>query len=98
MNSLLKEEYLKIIFMKKVGVVVLLIGLSFTLITTLGLMISEHAAYPARYEIFQIKVRPHVWEPMVGTILVLIGTGMYKIAKKAEVKTRIEFRSHAKVM
>jgi len=76
--------------MKKIGIIILLIGLLFTLITTFGVLVYENADPGS---MAQIKIHHRVWEPMVGTILILIGTGMYKAAKKSKVKNPMPTRS-----
>jgi hypothetical protein len=72
--------------MKKTGIIILLIGLLFTLITTFGLLVKEHVTDPAKIEMAQLKVHHRVWEPMLGAILIMVGVGMYKVGKKGQVK------------
>ena len=72
--------------MKKTGIIILSIGLLFTLITTFGLLVKEHVTDPGKVEVAQIKIHHRIWEPMLGAILIIIGAGMYKVGKKGEVK------------
>lgn len=72
--------------MKKTGVIILSIGLLFTLGTTLGILVKERVTDPRKTEMAQIKITHRIWEPMVGAILIIVGTGMYKVGKKGEVK------------
>jgi len=72
--------------MKKSGIIILSIGLLFTLITTFGLLVKERVTDPGKIEMAQLKIHHRVWEPMLGAILIVIGVGMYKVGKKAEVK------------
>ena len=75
--------------MKKTGIVILSIGLLFTLITTIDILKKERVTDPAKIELAQLKVHHRIWEPMLGAILVMIGAGMYKAGKKAEAKMAI---------
>jgi len=72
--------------MKKTGIIILSIGLLFTLITTFGILVKERVTDPEKIEMAQLKVQHRVWEPMLGAILIIIGASMYKVGKKAEVK------------
>jgi hypothetical protein len=73
-------------FMKKTGIIILSIGLLFTLITTFGILVKERVTDPRKIEMAQIKITHRIWEPMIGAILIIIGTGMYKVGKKGELK------------
>jgi len=72
--------------MKKTGIIILSIGLLFTLITTFSLLVKERVTDPEKIEIAQTKIHHRIWEPMLGTILIMIGVGMYKVGKHDEVK------------
>ncbi|HEV8515319.1 MAG TPA: hypothetical protein VGQ59_18680 [Cyclobacteriaceae bacterium] len=72
--------------MKKTGIIILSIGLLFTLITTFGILVKERVTDPKKVEMAQIKIDHLVWEPMLGAILIMIGVGLYKMGKKGEVK------------
>jgi hypothetical protein len=74
--------------MKKIGIIIFSIGLLLTIIT-FGLLVSERRANSERTA--QIKIHHQVWKPMLGTILIVIGVGIYKAAKKDEAKNGIEF-------
>ena len=73
--------------MKKTGIIILAIGLLFTLITTIGILVKERITDPGKVEMAQLKVHHLVWEPMFGVILIMIGAGMYKAGKKEVIKT-----------
>jgi hypothetical protein len=74
--------------MKKIGIIILSIGLLFTL-TTFGLLVNKRANPEGTA---QIKIHHEVWKPMLGAILIVIGVGIYKVAKKDEAKNNgIEF-------
>ena len=72
--------------MKKTGIIILAIGLLFTLITTLGILVKEQVTDPGKIEMAQVKVAHRVWEPMVGVILIIIGACMYKVGKKGVIR------------
>jgi len=72
--------------MKKTGIIILSIGLLFTLITTFGILVKERVTDSRKIEMAQIKITHRIWEPMIGAILIMIGTCMYKVGKKDEVK------------
>ncbi len=72
--------------MKKTGIIILSIGLLFTLITTFSLLVKERVTDPGQIEIAQTKIHHRIWEPMLGAILIMIGVGMYKVGKKDELK------------
>ena len=72
--------------MKKTGIIILSIGLLLTLITIFGILVKERVTDPRKIEMAQVKIDHLVWEPMLGAILIMIGTGMYKVGKKSEVK------------
>jgi len=72
--------------MKKTGIIILLIGLLFTVMTIVGLLVKETVTDPAKIEIAQIKIHHRIWEPMFGAILVIIGVSVYKVGQK---KTRL---------
>jgi len=72
--------------MKKTGIIILSIGLLFTLMTTFGILVNERVTDPRKIEMAQIKISHRVWEPMLGAILVMIGVGMYKVGKRREIK------------
>ena len=72
--------------MKKTGVIILSIGLLFTLITTFGILVKERVTDPRKIEMAQIKIHHRVWQPMLGAILIIIGVSLYKVGKKSEVK------------
>ena len=69
--------------MKKTGIIILSIGLLFTLITTLGILVKERVTDPGKIEMAQLQVHHRVWEPMLGAILIMVGAGMYKVGKKS---------------
>jgi len=72
--------------MKKTGVIILSIGLLFTLITTFGILVKERVTDTGKIEMAQIKIHHRVWQPMLGAILIIIGVSLYKVGKKSEVK------------
>ena len=72
--------------MKKTGIIILSIGLLFTLITTLGILVKERVTDPGKIEMAQLKVRHRVWEPMFGVIMIMVGAGMYKAGKKGVIR------------
>jgi len=76
--------------MKKIGVIVLLIGLLFTIATTFRVVMREYADPGSAA---QIKIHHVAWEPMFGTILIVTGACMYKVGRKNEVKSRFQFRN-----
>jgi len=82
--------------MKKIGIILCLTGFLFTLITTFSVLVNEHVEDPKIIEMANLKIHLQVWEPMVGTLLIIVGAGMYKVAKKERTKNRIEFPKYVK--
>jgi hypothetical protein len=72
--------------MKKTGIIILSIGLLFTLLTTFGILAKERVTDPGKIEMAQIKIHHRIWEPMLGAILIMVGAGIYKVGKKGEVR------------
>ena len=72
--------------MKKTGVIILIIGLLFTIFTTFGLLVKERVTNPSKIENAQIKIHHRIWEPMVGAIVIIIGVFVYKVGQKDKVK------------
>jgi hypothetical protein len=72
--------------MKKTGIIILSIGLLFTLITTVGILMKERITDPGKIEMAQIQVHHRVWEPMFGAILIMTGVCMYKVGKKSVIR------------
>jgi len=68
--------------MKKTGIIILLTGLLFTVITIVSLLVKETVTDPAKIETAQLKIHHRIWEPMLGAIIVFIGVGMYKVGQK----------------
>jgi len=62
--------------MKKTGIIILSIGLLFTLMTTFGILVNERVTDPRKIEMAQIKISHRIWEPMKGEILVITGVWM----------------------
>jgi len=63
------------------------IGLLFTVYTTSRLLVEEHVTDPTRKGAEQVKIHHQIWEPLLGSIMVMVGVGIYMISrKKAEAK------------
>jgi len=71
--------------MKRTGIIILSIGLLFTISTIVGLLIQERITDPDRIETEQIKIHHRIWEPMLGAMLVIIGVSIYKVGNKSKI-------------
>ena len=71
--------------MKKLGIIILSIGLLFTLFTVFGLLTKERITDESKIEAAQIKIHHQIWEPLVGGIVFIIGVGIYIVGKKKKV-------------
>ena len=81
--------------MKKTGIIILSIGLLFTIFTTIGLLVKEHVTDPAKIDMAQIKIHHRIWEPMLGAMAIVIGVLVYKAGRKSDspLSLRISKRS-----
>ena len=70
--------------MKNTGIIILTIGLLFTLFTTFGLLLNERTVVQSKIETVQTKMHLHFWEPMLGAITIIVGGLLYKAGKKGE--------------
>jgi len=71
--------------MKRTGIIILSIGLLFTISTIIVLLIQERITDPERKEMAQTKIHHFIWEPMLGAMLVIIGVGIYKVGNKSKI-------------
>ena len=72
--------------MKNSGIVILSIGLLFTLLTTFGVLSEEHVLSSSKIEAVQEKIHHQIWEPLVGGVMVIIGVGIYMMGRKEKVE------------
>ena len=72
--------------MKNSGIVIFSIGLLFTLLTTFALLSEEHALSLGNSEVIQEKIQHHIWEPLAGGVVVIIGGGLYMMGRKEKIQ------------
>jgi hypothetical protein len=72
--------------MKNSGIVILSIGLLFTLLTTFGLLSEEHGLGSNKIQAVQEKIHHQIWQPLVGGAVVIIGAGIYMMGRKEKVQ------------
>jgi LPXTG-motif cell wall-anchored protein len=72
--------------MKKTGIIVLIIGLVFTVITGLSFFTREKVVDIGALEISARKKHSISWSPIVGIIAVALGGGLYLFRKKTFVQ------------
>jgi len=70
--------------MKKTGIIILSIGLLFTMFTTFGLLVEERVTDPSKIMAAHVKIGHQIWGPMLGAIAIMIGTFVYKAGRKGE--------------
>ena len=75
--------------MKNLGIVILSIGLLFTLLTTFGVLSEEHILSSSKSEVLQKEIHRQIWEPLVGGVVVIIGVGMYMMSRSREIKSNV---------
>jgi hypothetical protein len=68
--------------MKKTGIIVLIIGLAFTVITGLSFFTREKVVDIGALEISAKKKHSISWSPIVGIIAVALGGGLYLFGRK----------------
>jgi hypothetical protein len=68
--------------MKKTGIIVLIIGLVFTVITGLSFFTREKVVDIGALEISARKKHSISWSPIVGIIAVALGGGLYLFGRK----------------
>jgi hypothetical protein len=68
--------------MKKTGIIVLIIGLVFTVITGLSFFTREKVVDIGALEISARKKHSISWSPIVGIIAVAFGGGLYLFGRK----------------
>jgi hypothetical protein len=68
--------------MKKTGIILLIIGLAFTLFTGLSFVTREKVVDIGTLEISAKKNHSISWSPIVGVIAIVIGAGLYLIGRK----------------
>jgi hypothetical protein len=68
--------------MKKTGIIVLIIGLAFTVITGLSFFTREKVVDIGTLEISAKKKHSISWSPIVGIIAVALGGGLYFFGRK----------------
>lgn len=71
--------------MKKTGIIILLIGLLFTVYEVFNLLVKEHVTDPVKLKTAQVKIHRQIWEPLFGAIMIMIGAGVYRVGRKAAV-------------
>lgn len=75
--------------MKKTGVVILLMGLLFTVFATFGILVKEHITDPGKIKAAQVKIHRQIWEPLLGAMVVIAGVGIYMVGKSREAKSNV---------
>jgi hypothetical protein len=73
--------------MKKTGFIIVLIGVAFTVLTTLSLLMKERVTDGSQFKVEQAKIHHRIWEPMAGAIVLVVGAGIYMAGKKGKAKT-----------
>jgi hypothetical protein len=68
--------------MKKVGVIILAIGVLITVITGFNFVTREKVATIGKIEITADKRHNLAWSPMVGVIVLAVGAGAYMLGTK----------------
>jgi hypothetical protein len=68
--------------MKKTGIIALIIGLAFTVITGLSFFTREKVVDVGALEISAKKKHSISWSPIVGIIAVALGGGLYLFGRK----------------
>lgn len=68
--------------MKKTGIIVLIIGLAFTLFTGLSFFTREKVVDIGALEISAKKKHSISWSPIVGVIAAALGGGLYLFGRK----------------
>ncbi|GHN03103.1 hypothetical protein WSM22_45920 [Cytophagales bacterium WSM2-2] len=67
--------------MKK-GIIILSIGLLFTVFSTVRLLVEEHVTDPGKTRAAQVGIHHQIWEPLIGAVIVMIGVGIYVVGRK----------------
>jgi hypothetical protein len=68
--------------MKKVGIIILAIGVLITVITGFNFITKEKIAAIGKIEITADKRHSLAWSPMVGVIVLAVGAGAYMLGTK----------------
>ena len=68
--------------MKKMGIMILSIGLLFTVLTTSSLLMKERITDPIKIKTAHRKIQQQIWKPLFGAIVVMVGAGVYFVGRK----------------
>jgi hypothetical protein len=68
--------------MKKVGIIILIIGLVVTIVTGLSFVTKEKVVDIGKLEISADKKHSVSWSPVVGVLTMAIGAGAYMVGTK----------------
>jgi hypothetical protein len=68
--------------MKKVGIIILIIGLVVTIVTGLSFVTREKVVDIGKLEISADKKHSVSWSPVVGVLTMAIGAGAYMVGTK----------------
>jgi hypothetical protein len=68
--------------MKKVGIIILIIGLVVTIVTGLSFVTKEKVVDIGKLEIRADKKHSVSWSPVVGVLTMAIGAGAYMVGTK----------------
>jgi hypothetical protein len=68
--------------MKKTGIILLIIGIIFTLFTGLKFVTREKVVDIGKLEISADKNHSISWSPIVGVVVIVIGAGLYLTGRK----------------
>lgn len=72
------------IIMKKIGIVILLIGLLITVYTGFNFTTQEKVVDIGNIEIMKDKDHQIHWSPLAGIVLMALGGGIYLLGRKKE--------------
>lgn len=68
--------------MKKIGVIILAIGLVITMVTGLSFVTREKVIDIGELEISANKKHSLSWSPIIGVVVMAIGAGVYMVGTK----------------
>jgi hypothetical protein len=71
--------------MKKAGILVLLVGLAFTLFTGFNFVTREKVVDIGELEISADKNHSITWSPIIGVVTIAVGAGLYLLGTKRSV-------------
>jgi LPXTG-motif cell wall-anchored protein len=68
--------------MKRAGIVILIIGIAFTLFTGLSFFTRENVVDIGALQISAKKKHSISWSPIVGAVAIVLGGGLYLLGRK----------------